>query len=69
MSTAQLKKELHEYIDNADERLLHLVYGMFQADQQDYTLPGEPMSEAVLKESSGRQSKAQGWPVYNSGRP
>jgi len=35
MGTAQLKEQLHEYIENADERLLHLVYGMFIADMQD----------------------------------
>ena len=35
MGTAQLKKQLHEYIDKADERLLHLVYGLFQADMKE----------------------------------
>lgn len=49
MSTTQLKKELHEYIDNADERLLNLIHGMFRADKQDYTLPERPMSEDTLK--------------------
>lgn len=58
MGTSQLKKELHEFIDNADERLLYLVYGLFQADQQDYTLPGKPMSEDVLK-SRVRAAKAR----------
>ena len=35
MSTKQIRKHLHEYIDNADERLLRLVYGMFQADARE----------------------------------
>ena len=49
MNTAQLRKELHEYIDQADDRLLRLVRGMFQADNDDFTLPGKPMSEETLK--------------------
>lgn len=49
MSTTQIKKELHEYIENADDRLLNLIYGMFQVDSRDYTLPGNPMTEEMLK--------------------
>ena len=50
MNTAQLRKELHEYIDRADDRLLKLVRGLFQADHENFTLPGEPMSEETLKQ-------------------
>ena len=50
MGTAQLREELHSYIDKADERILRLVKGMFQADFEDYTLPGEPMSEETLRQ-------------------
>jgi len=50
MSTAQLKRELHEYIDVADDRLLLLIHGMFQADKQDFAIPGEPMSHELLLE-------------------
>ena len=50
MGTLQLREELHRYIDQADDRILRLVKGMFQADVDDYTLPGEPMSEATLKQ-------------------
>ena len=35
METAQLWAQLHEYIENADERLLHLVHGLFTADMQE----------------------------------
>lgn len=48
MGTTQLREELHQYIDQADDRILRLVRGMFQADIDDYTLPGEPMSEDTL---------------------
>ena len=50
MNTAQLKKELYQYIENADEKLLHLVYGIFIADNNNYIFPGEPMNETTLKE-------------------
>ncbi|REE05637.1 hypothetical protein [Marinoscillum furvescens] len=45
-----IKEELHQYIDKADDRILRLVKGMFQADIEDYTLSGEPMNEETLKQ-------------------
>jgi len=33
MGIAQLREELHEYIDKADSRTLWLGKGMFQAEQ------------------------------------
>jgi hypothetical protein len=30
-----VKSKIHEYIDQADERFLNLVYGMIQADQSE----------------------------------
>ena len=39
MSLADIKKELHEYIDEADVRLLNLIYGMVLADQQSNEAP------------------------------
>ena len=50
MGTVQLREELHRYIDQADDRMLRLVKGLFQADRDDYVLPGEPMSEEALKQ-------------------
>ncbi len=31
MSTTELKKELHEYINNADSTMLELVHGIFES--------------------------------------
>ncbi len=41
-----LKDEIHEYIDQADNRFLSLVYGMIQADQreEDYKLSDDEIS-------------------------
>lgn len=50
MGTVQLREELHKYIDQADDRMLRLVKGMFQADIDDYTVPGEPRNEEILKQ-------------------
>jgi putative addiction module component (TIGR02574 family) len=45
METAQLREELHKYIDQADDRILRLVKGMFQADSDDYELSEEQQEE------------------------
>lgn len=39
MSTIDIKKELHEYIEDADDRLLKLIYGMIIADKQGNDIP------------------------------
>ncbi len=33
MSTLQIKEALHQYINEADERFIQLVYGMMKADE------------------------------------
>lgn len=39
MNAPDIKKELHEYIEDADDRLLNLIYGMILADKQSYDIP------------------------------
>lgn len=39
MNALEIKKELHESIDDADDRLLVLIYGMVLADKQRYEIP------------------------------
>jgi hypothetical protein len=34
MGVSQIREELHQFIDNADERILNLIYGMMKADLQ-----------------------------------
>ncbi|MEO9803278.1 MAG: addiction module protein [Reichenbachiella sp.] len=40
MSRVDLRDEIHQYIDKADDRILQLIYGMMQADlsEEDYEL-------------------------------
>lgn len=42
MSTIEIKEHLHEYIDQADERMLKLLYAMAQADleEREFQLSG-----------------------------
>ncbi len=35
MGATQIRKELHQYIDKVDDRLVNLMYAMIQADQTD----------------------------------
>lgn len=43
MSRVDLREEIHQYIDRADDRILQLIYGMVQADlaEEDYELSTE----------------------------
>lgn len=51
MGTAQLKEELHQYVDRGDKRLLHMMQAVAKAYfEEDYTLPGKPMSAEEYKE-------------------
>ena len=40
MGAAQIREELHQFINRADERVLNLMYGMMKADSEegDFTL-------------------------------
>lgn len=34
MGAAQIREELHQFINHADERVLNLIYGMMKADSE-----------------------------------
>ena len=38
MGAVKIREELHQYIDNADDRLINLMYALVQADmtEEDY---------------------------------
>ena len=58
MSTAELKEELHQYIDQGDKKLLHMMQALAKAYlDEDHTLPGDPMSVEDYKRRI-RQAKA-----------
>lgn len=45
MDTLKIKKELHKYIENGDERFLRLVHAVAinYSSNEDHALPGAPM--------------------------
>lgn len=51
MDTAQIRQELHRYIDLGDERFLRIVHALATnyKSEEDYTLPGKPMSVEIYK--------------------
>ncbi|MDA3880919.1 MAG: hypothetical protein PF436_11065 [Prolixibacteraceae bacterium] len=52
MGIPELKKELHSYIDHADERFLKMVYAMSKeykgSDIVGYKVDGSPISKNAL---------------------
>ncbi len=51
MGVTHIKEELHHFIEDADTRLLKMLYALVKEyTQEDYTKPGDPMSEITLKE-------------------
>lgn len=64
MSTATIRKELQEYLKNADERFIQLVYGMMQADKAgDYSLnelERKELDKRISRHKKGA-SKSYSW--------
>ena len=60
MGTAEIRQELHRYIDKADEEFLKMVQALTKnyKEEEDYTLPGPPMDVETyrkrIKEASAR---------------
>jgi hypothetical protein len=59
METAAIKKELHEYIEDADERLLNLIYGMVIADKHGYQV--QDWHEKIIEERLVEYEKNLRW--------
>lgn len=50
MSAPQIKEQLYHLIEEGDARLLKMLYAVAKEyNNENYTLPGEPMSKEVLK--------------------
>lgn len=45
-----MKREIHQYIDEADERFLNLIYGMIKADKEEVYLGEISLEEIQLIE-------------------
>lgn len=66
MTTTQIKKNLHHYIDRMDERFLTAMYVMAKeylkispkTKEEDYTMPGKPMSVETFRKRILTASKS-----------
>ena len=45
MGVAQIREELHQFINQADERVLNLIYGMMKADNQPGILTSDQQED------------------------
>lgn len=61
MSTQEIKKELHHYIDHADLTFLKMVHAMTKVYEKEsivgYDIDGTPISEQILKNRVKSASK------------
>lgn len=58
MGVAQLREELHEFINRADERVLNLLYGMMKADNEPDELL-TPSQQEDLDRRMARHKKGE----------
>ncbi len=64
MEATKIREELHQFINQADERILNLIYGMMKADVGDEILTKEQKADLdnrISRHKSG-DSKSYSWP-------
>ncbi|MEM7548389.1 MAG: hypothetical protein AAF363_01845 [Bacteroidota bacterium] len=65
MNVSQVRQEIHDYIDQADERLLRLVRGMLQAEQGEYLSgPEEKMKAEMIRRVESSEQDIKEGKVY-----
>lgn len=63
MGAAQIREELHQFINRADERVLSLIYGMMKADIEMEALTQEQeadLDKRIARHKNG-DSKSYSW--------
>lgn len=53
MGAAQIREELHQFINSADERMLNLMYGMMKADLQNDKALEASIDKALQQSKKG----------------
>ena len=63
MGATQIRKELHEFIEHADDRVLSLIYGMMIADNDGTLTTGqrEDLDRRIARHKNG-ESISYSWP-------
>lgn len=62
MGAAQIREELHQFINQADERVLNLIYGMMKADSESHLSEEqqEDLDKRIARHKKG-ESKSYSW--------
>lgn len=64
MNTTKIKEELYQYINQADDRFIQLVYAMVQADKKEQELLSQEEKEELerrIERHKNGQSKSYTW--------
>lgn len=59
MGAAQIREELHQFINRADERLLNLIYGMMKADTVKGILTEEQQEDLDKRIARHRKGESE----------
>jgi hypothetical protein len=62
MGAAQIREELHQFINQADERVLNLIYGMMKADSENLLTDEQQddLDKRIARHKKG-ESKSYSW--------
>jgi hypothetical protein len=62
MGAAEIREQLHHFIEHADERMLNLMYGMMKADSGGILNPEqqEDLEKRIARHKKG-ESKSYSW--------
>ncbi len=62
MGAAQIREELHQFINHADERVLTLIYGMMKADNEGLLTAEQQqdLDKRIVRHKNG-ESKSYNW--------
>ncbi|MEK6782116.1 MAG: hypothetical protein AABY93_10435 [Bacteroidota bacterium] len=63
MGAARIREELHQFINQADERILNLIHGMMKADNEKGFLTAEQkddLDKRITRHKKG-ESKSYSW--------
>jgi len=63
MNTTQIRQKIHDYVDQADDRLLTLINGMIEADKdQDWWDDLNPNLQASIDRALAQSERGEGRP-------
>jgi hypothetical protein len=54
MSATQMRDELHQFINRADDRMLNLLYGMMKADEQVDPALAKSIEKGLAESKAGK---------------